>query len=51
MKIAETLIEPSYPVKTSGEIVVENRIAHIAGTYGKEYEMAIIKRKDFDVEG
>ena len=51
MKIAETLIEPSYPIKTSGEIVVGNRIAHIAGTYGKEYEMAIIKRKDFDVEG
>jgi len=50
MKIAETLIEPSYPVKTSGEIVIENRIAQIAEIYGKEYEISFIKRKDFDVD-
>jgi len=51
MKIAETLIEPSYPVKTSGETVIENRAAQIAEIYGKEYEITIIKRKDFDVDG
>jgi len=51
MKIAETLIEPSYPVKTSGEIVIESRVTQIANIYGNKYETTIIKRKDFDVDG
>lgn len=49
MRIAEILIEPEYPVKTAGEIVVENRVKQIAKTYGKKYEITILKRDDFNV--
>lgn len=50
MKIAETLIEPAYPVKTSGEIVIENRVAQITKEYENKYEVAIIKRDGFGVD-
>ncbi len=50
MRIAETLIEPEYPVKTSGEIIIENRVAQITTEYENRYEIAVIKRDGFGVD-
>lgn len=46
----ETLIEPEYPVKTSGEMVIESRASHITSRYGDKYEIIIIKRDGFGVD-
>lgn len=50
MRIAEILIEPKYPIKTSGEIVIENLIAQIKQIYGNKYDITIIKRSEFKID-